>query len=397
MKTVLSVFGAVVLFSLGAAEPAVQGFYSESSWQKIVPAKNSEPRRKLIKENDAVTAVQINFPLAVGFSPSMYPCDGGSDPEKLYEGIAFEIQGDGSSEWGCITVGDTADLQGKFYFPAADKNWKEYRVSFSDMAPAGDHTSGLPSGMKVGMLTTFRFSDNWRITWCNQTRKFFSYKVRNLRLLEKIRPTMEIGKYKFLPLREAVKKMRDGKTVQITCFGDSITAGTGLRPGMKRYAVLLGEILREKFKNPKIRTVCTAVGGAHTHDSIGWLDKDLTAGIPDVAAMLIGYNNRSVGQTPEMYRKQLEMWLDRLAAKTKGQTAVILIPTVPGVPRWFSQDEFARITVETARKYQCTVAPIDQSVKQMGPKVYQRKYLRDAVHPNQAGHRLYAEILAKCF
>ena len=404
MKKQMFALLSVLMLGVGAAEPAVIGFDQEAMWPRaknIGKAKNDKPVLTLIKENDKVGAIEINQPVMswslISFRMPQYPCDGGTDVNKKYEGIAFEVQGDGSSEWGCILVGENNYRMGRYYFPVSDKNWKEFRVSFADMAPGGDHTLGLSAQMSVGRITEIRFTDNWKITWENKKRDAFSYKVRNLRLIEKIKPAIPVGKYKLRPLADVVKDMKAGKTALVTCFGDSITAGTGLRQGEKRYAVLLGEMLAAKFKNPAIRAVCTAVGGAHTFDSIGWMERDFTAGVPDVATMLIGYNNRSGGQSPEMYRKQLEMWLDRIAAMSKGKTAVILIPSVPGVPRWLAQDDLAQVTVEVAKKYNCTVAPIDKAIKKIGPKAYREKYLRDSVHPNPEGHQMFAKIIMECF
>ena len=402
MKATLFLLAAAVLsFGIRAAEPAVRGFDMVKMWRKPDRKLSGPDRMTPVMENGRLAAVRINYPspyrIPVTFRLPQYPCDGGSDPEKKYEGIAFEIQGDGSSEWDCITVGDTPNLQGRYFFPLSSREWKEFRVSFADMAPATDHTLGLPARTCVGAIAEFRFTDHWRITWENRKREPFSYRIRNLRLIERIRPSIPVGEYKLRPLSKVVKDMKAGKTVLVTCFGDSITAGSALRPGEKRYAVLLGEMLKAKFKNPAIRTICTAVGGAHTYDSIGWLERDFSAGVPDVATMLIGFNNRSGGQSPEMYRKQLEMWLDRIAAMSKGKTAVILIPSVPGVPRWLAQDDLAKVTVEVAKKYNCTVAPIDQAIKKIGPKEYKDKYLRDSVHPNQEGHQMFAKVIMECF
>ena len=138
------------------------------------------------------------------------------------------------------------------------------------------------------------------------------------------------------------------------------------------------------------------MGGARTKDSIAWMDRDLTKGIPQVATMLIGYNNRSGGQTAEMFKTQLEIWVKHLLARTGGKCAILLIPTVPGVPRWYAQDDMAAAVYEVAAKYNCTIVPIEKRIKKMGPMEY-RKYLSDGVHPNQAGHKLFAEEIVKHF
>jgi lysophospholipase L1-like esterase len=265
------------------------------------------------------------------------------------------------------------------------------------MAPAGDLTMGLPAKFQVGRIVNINFNDRWALSWCNAKRPAFSYEVRNFRLIEDIEPAICTKNVKTRPLADVVKDMKAGKKVLVTCFGDSITAGTALMRTDKRYAILLGEMLRKEFKNDNITSECVAIGGAHTNDSIGWLDRDLTKGNPDVATMLIGYNNRSGAQTAELYRAQLEMWIERLLAKTEGKTAVILIPSVQGVPRWFAQDDMAAVTYEVAKKYNCTVCPLDKVIGKIGPVDYRAKFLADGIHPNQAGHQIFADELVKCF
>ena len=327
-----------------------------------------------------------------------YPIDGGKNIDALYEGVSFEVKGDGSDEWGTLTIGESRAFQSHCYFPLKSTEWKKFTFSFADMAPYSDYTTGLTPQVAVTRLGNLFFGDSWRITWCNAKRKPFTFQVRNFVLLKKAPAKYDYAKYKkALPLAEAVKKMKSGQKVLVTCFGDSITAGTGLRKEEKRYAVLIGEMLAKKFNNSNIKSECVAVGGARTKDSIAWLDRDLTKGMPDVATMLIGYNNRSGGQTTETFKKQLEIWVNQLLARTKGQTAVILIPTVPGVPRWYAQDDMAQAVYEVAAKYNCTVVPLEKLIKKIGPFEYRSKYLCDSVHPNQAGHKMFAEEIVKYF
>ena len=156
-------------------------------------------------------------------------------------------------------------------------------------------------------------------------------------------------------------------------------------------------MLRKHFKNEKIRVRVTAVGGAHTFDSISWLQRDLAGETPDVVTMLIGYNNRSSRQGSDMYTKQLQLWIDRVCSATAGKAAFVLIPTVPGVPRFRSQMDMAAATRKLAEKNGCAVADIDKWILSLAPMTYRTKYLADTVHPNPAGHLKYAEILFKVF
>ena len=383
--------------ALQAADIPVKGFFNERNWR--ADRIRAPKPWQWVKENDKVVAIKISHPGIIHCEVfrSNYPIDNGKDLNKCYTGVAFEVKGDGSNEWGSITISEISMISGRYYFPVKNTKWHEVRVSFADMAPSGDHTLGLPAKMPVGKIGQINFNDRWTINWCNAKRKGFSYKIRNFRLIEDIKPTIDTKNVKARPLADVIKDMKDGKKVLVTCFGDSITAGTGLGPTEKRYAILLGKMLRESFKNNNITSQCVAIGGAHTNDSIGWLDRDLTKGNPNVATMLIGFNNRSGAQTAEMYRAHLEMWIERLLAKTKNKTAIILIPSVPGVPRWETQDDMAKINYQVAKKYNCTICPIEKVIKHIGPFEYRKKFLKDQIHPNQAGHQLFAKELLKLF
>ena len=393
MKKLFVAAFAVLVAGAVSADAVISDFLNGNNWKRSRVKGSYE----MVKENGKVVAVKVNGPNVVSFASRNYPVDNGNDLKKVYAGISFEVKGDGSNEWGCVTVQETRMVSGCYFFPLKNTQWQEYKVAFADMAPAGDQSLGLPAAMPVGSICDFNFSDRWKINWTNIKRNNFSFQVRNLKLIEKIEPAIKTGKFKARPLADVVKEMKAGKPALVTCFGDSITAGTALKKGDKRYAVLLGELLVKKFGNDKIKSECVAIGGAHTYDSIAWLDRDLTKGNPDVATMLIGFNNRSGAQTAEIYAAQLEMWIERLLAKTGGKTAIILIPSIQGVPRWFAQRDMAEITYKVAKKYNCTICPIEQVIEKIGAKDYKAKYLADGVHPNQAGHLVFAQELVKCF
>lgn len=382
---------------LQAADVPVEGFFNLRNWR--ANRKGAAAAWKPVKENGKVTAIKLSHPgiATCEISRYNYPVDGGNDLNKCYSGIAFEVKGDGSNEWGAVIVQEISMVSGRYYFPLKNTDWHEVRVSFADMAPASDHALGLPAKFPVGRIGLILFNDRWALNWCNAKRPKFSYEVRNFRLVEDMKPAICTKNVKTRPLADVIKDMKAGKKVLVTCFGDSITAGTALMRTDKRYAILLGEMLRKEFKNDNITTECVAIGGAHTYDSIGWLDRDLSKGNPDVATMLIGYNNRTGAQSAELYRAQLEMWIERLLAKTGNKTAIILIPSIPGVPRWETQDDMAEVTYQVAKKYNCTICPIEKVIKNIGIMEYRNKYLRDAIHPNQAGHMIFAQELLKLF
>lgn len=181
-------------------------------------------------------------------------------------------------------------------------------------------------------------------------------------------------------------------------LGDSITAGTGLRkPFSECYAAQLTEILKKRYNNSNISWRTGAVGGFHTFEVLSYLDRDLAAGTPDVVFVLIGYNSRTSGQTAGIFSGHIELLLKRIAEKTNGKSAIVLLPTVPGVPRFTTQQDMADVCRKLAAKYNVATIDLDKRIEKIGPEKYLAEYLRDSIHPNAAGHKMFAEVISELF
>ena len=379
--------------ALAAGELAVKDFGQPTSWRVMVNGKRAAAQ--IVEGALKVTGPKTSYTQSL---PS-YPLGGVANMEKTYTGIAFKVKGDGSDEWGAISVQAGPRDGGKVYFPLKDTNVVEYRVAFSDMAPNGDNTR-LPAAKYAAKdITGFQVGDRWSIGQNNYPRKPYSFEISDLRLLDDIRGKFVPGKFRPAPVAGVIAKMKAKQPVLILCFGDSITAGVGLRDREKeRYATVLQGLLRQKYGYDGITVRSVAVGGAHTYHSIGWLDRDLAQGKPDAATMLIGFNSRSASQSAAEYTEQLSRWIELFAMKTGGKAAVVLIPTVQGVPRFFAQQDMADATYEVGKRYGIPVAPLDKAIAKLGPVEYRKTCLpRSAIHPNDAGHKLFAEVLLPCF
>ena len=326
-----------------------------------------------------------------------FPLGGEKMMERPFTGIVFKVKGDGSDEWGRITVQAGPMGGGSFYFPLKSKEEVEYRAAFSDMAPTNDNSRLPGAAIRAGEITGFQLGDRWNIGQNNARRKPFSYEVSGLKLTDEVKGKFVPGKCRIAPVDSVIAKMKAKKRVLILCFGDSITAGTSLRnKDQDRYATVLQGLLRKKYGYDGITVRSVAVGGAHTYDSIGWLDRDLAQGKPDAATMLIGYNNRSNSQTKENYAAHLGRWLELFAMKTGGQAPVVLLPSLPAISRFYAQRDMAEATREVAKKYGLAVAPADQAFTKLGPDKL-RKFVADGVHPNPEGHKIIANILLEAF
>jgi len=392
-RTLLTLLAAILTAAadLSAGEYSVEDFANSGSWRlwdngKLIPS---------VPITDGW--IQIHGPRKIYYMDVRnYPLGGVAEMNKRYSGIAFKVRGDGSDEWGRISISAGLLDGGSFYFPLRKKDIVEYRVAFSDMAP-NDDNSLLPSAtIALGEITEVQIGDRWQIGPNNYPRQSFSYEISDLRLLDDIQGKFTPGKFRPSPLDAVIAKLRKRRPVLILCFGDSITAGTGLHDREKhRYATVLQKFMRYEYGYDEIIVRSVAVGGARTCDLIGWMDRDLFGCRPDMAVIMIGYNNRSARQSRKNYAAQLERWIELFAMKTAGNAAVVLMPPPQGVPRFFAQQDMADATYEIGRKYGLTVVPLDKEISAIGPVKYRQTYLSDAIHPNPGGHKLFAEILLR--
>ena len=388
MRTLKGLFAlALAVGALSAGEVAVRDFDLPANWKTDRNKVSSEQMNGPWFKVQGTKVSALNLP--------GYPPGGAARIGRAFTGIAFKVRGNGSNEWGRISILAGPMGGGTFYFPLKSREVTEFRVAFSDMAPNADNAF-LPAPK---ITAGFQLGDRWRIGRNNAPRNPFTYEVSELRLSDDVQGKFVPGKFRPEPsLDGVIARMKAKKNVLILCFGDSITAGTGLSSKDKdRYAAVLQDLLRKRYGYDGITVRSVAVGGAHTFDSIAWLDRDLAEGRPDAATMLIGYNNRSGRQSRQAYAEQLERWIELFAMKTGGKAPVVLIPTVPGVPRFLTQRDMAEATREVACKYGLAVAPVDKAIEKLGPGEYRGKYLVDGVHPNPAGHKLFADILFKVF
>lgn len=316
--------------------------------------------------------------------------------QDKFNGLSFKVKGDGSANWGVITVG-TGAWSYSYFFPVDNRDFREYRVHFSDFQVANSSNGkplNSPGALSVGGFELLRFGDRWKITHNNQRIARFTYTVADVRLINDAVPELKIGKYSHPSYKKQFEALKKGEKFNILCLGDSITAGTALKqPDSARYAAVLQKNLRAALKNRQISVVSKGVGGARLFDTLNWMKRDLSGTPPHLITLMIGYNNKSVAQPPEVFKQQLLMWVDRVIAHTEGKSAIILIPTLPGQEHRFAmQDDFAQAVREVAKERNLLCCPVDQAFKALGRDKIS-EYMADFAHPNAAGHRLFAKTL----
>ena len=373
---------------LGAADLTIENF-------KTVDPKDWVPFRggKIVK---APVGAFVTLP---GIVTKRIPGSWRSrkDWNGKYNGIAFKVKGCASNDYGCIALCIQAHTF-QYYFPLKSQEWVEYRVHFRDLTVY--NASGLVLGGKkegnisIEALERLRFGDRWTIGHNNARRKNVTYQIADIRLISDAKEQWECGKYKVASYDSFRKQLNGGKKLSILCLGDSITAGSAVfMPSVNRYAAQTQKLLREKYGKKQVSVRSLAVAGAILPDVNSWINRDFEE-IPDLVTLMIGYNDKSNGYHREGYGGLLEQWIARVAAKTKGKTAILLITPIPGNgPRYYSQDDYAVVVRRIAKKYSLPCLDMNQHFKTLSPAEFASSYA-DTAHPNAKGQKFFAEKLA---
>ncbi len=282
------------------------------------------------------------------------------------------------------------------YVPISGAEFKTYTIAWSDFVqPRG--TRGMEFG-KPGALTAcgvnqVYFGDQWTFGGGNVHFTPAKIQLRNLRFAAKAEAQPPVKFKGFGSLSDVVKKMKSGQEVLIYCSGDSLTAnGT---PD-KRYAIVLGELLRKKYNNPKIRTEIIAVGAAHSYNLRVWAERDfVNRPTPDLVTLTVGFNDRSAAMDKDIFKASLSDYMDRISHLTNGKAAVLLMPTMPArAERYYMQDPMADAFRELAKERNLPLFDLHNIFKAMKFDEFEAQYA-DKCHFNETGHARIGKEIAE--
>lgn len=201
-------------------------------------------------------------------------------------------------------------------------------------------------------------------------------------------------------LPKTIAKLRAGEPVTVAVSGDSISAGGNASgpvkapPGMPAFPELVAAQLEEHYGS-KVDLKNRAVGGwtaQNGSDDLG----ELLAVNPDL--VIIAYGMNDVGyRNPELYRQTIASMLDRVH-QANPAAEVILVSTMLGNPQW------APTPAEMFPLYRDALASLTApgvvlaDVTALWQQLLTRKETLDVIgngvnHPNDFGHRLYAQAI----
>jgi lysophospholipase L1-like esterase/dienelactone hydrolase len=201
-------------------------------------------------------------------------------------------------------------------------------------------------------------------------------------------------------------KLRKKEPVQIVVSGDSISAGGNASlyhndpPYQPAFPELVREALEKRFGS-EVKLLNLAVGGYQSQQAMIALDKVIAAK-PDLVIVAYGMNDVGL-RDPALYSNNIQRFMDAVRAKVP-EVEFVLVSTSLGNPEWgrIPSDQFPKYREALA----CLRGPVEHTsfadVTELWKEIMRRKRYLDLTgnglnHPNDFGHRLYAESLLALF
>lgn len=213
--------------------------------------------------------------------------------------------------------------------------------------------------------------------------------------------TTSVPRFDPKALPRAIDKLLNKKPVSIVVVGDSISAGCNASgwadgvPFQPPYPELLRRTLEERFQG-KISLTNPSVGGTDTNWVLSAIEK-VVEPQPDLVIIAFGMND-SAGRSAEEYRRNTAAVIAKIREHLP-DTEFILVASMIGNPDWtrLQQPLFPQYRDALAELCEPGIALAD--VTSIWAGFHELKQDWDQTgngvnHPNDFGHRVYAQVLA---
>lgn len=206
-------------------------------------------------------------------------------------------------------------------------------------------------------------------------------------------------------IAQVLERLRAKKPVKIVMLGDSISTGCnasgveGALPGQMGYPNLVVEGLSQRFGGP-VTLVNLSVGGMNAP----WGVEQMTVAVgeqPDLFLIAFGMNDASGRYSPSKYRKDIARMADVMRAACP-HCDVICVATMTANESWqhAAPDLYPAYLEQLLALREPGLAVAD--VTSVWSWIVGRKKFLDLAgngvnHPNDFGHRLYADVVLALF
>lgn len=186
-------------------------------------------------------------------------------------------------------------------------------------------------------------------------------------------------------IRNAMIKASKGRPITVGFLGGSITQGSLSSTPETCYAYLVYKWWCEKFPESEVKYVNAGIGGTPSNFGVARVDDDLLVYNPDFVVVEFSVNDEDT----EHYRETYE-GLVRHILKDESKTGLMLIHNV----RYDNMDSAENQHLLIGKYYDLPCVSMKHSVYPMvaNGTITNREITPDDLHPNDAGHRLLADL-----
>jgi acyl-CoA thioesterase I len=192
-------------------------------------------------------------------------------------------------------------------------------------------------------------------------------------------------------------KLREGKSVKIVAFGDSITAGGDATKPQLIFWQRWADALQRKYPRARVTAINGATGGDSTVQGLQRLQAKVLAEKPDLVLIGFGMNDHNVGGVPiPQFEQNLKEMIRRIRSETPAE--VVLFSAFSPNPRWkfgsHRMSEYATATDRVAREVSCAYADVFNNWERIAARKKPEDLLGNNInHPNDFGHWIYFRVL----
>ena len=209
--------------------------------------------------------------------------------------------------------------------------------------------------------------------------------------------------YKGDKLPKTVAKLKNNEALKIVFYGDSITTGAnssskvGASPNAATWMTMFEESLKKEYKNDKITSVNTAVGGMASAWGVENVKERVVDQNPDLLIIGFGMNDGNASSvSAETYRNNISAIIQAAKAGNPNVEILLVSPMLPNPEVKMTEGNQASyeaelLSLETEGVAAAPVTTMYQYL--MKNKRYYDMTGNNVNHPNDFVARLYAQVL----
>jgi len=198
-------------------------------------------------------------------------------------------------------------------------------------------------------------------------------------------------------LRRVGERLRNGQTVRMVAFGDSITAGGDATKPEFIFWARWADALRQRYPLASVEAINGATGGDTTVQGLIRLQEKVLDARPDLVLIGFGMNDHNINSvTIPKFEKNLETMIARIREATTAE--IVLFSAFPPNPKWkfgsHHMEDYAAATERVAKAANCAFADVFNNWQTVAARKKPEDLLGNNInHPNDFGHWIYFRVL----